>query len=229
MKGFNTSLFTRRGALAWAVLLVGMLLVSLVWTTLQEQKARSARQQFELHVREVVRAIQERLRDHEQILLGGAGLFDADNAVSRTAWRAYVERLQLRDNYPGIQGVGFSRVIRPEQLVEHIAGVRAEGFPDYTVRPAGERPLYTAIIYLEPFSGRNLAAFGYDMFSQETRNRAMRTAVDSQATSISGKVKLVQETHGKAQAGFLMYVPVYRRGMPLTTAAERWQALMGFV
>jgi PAS domain S-box-containing protein len=229
VKGFQTRLFGRRLGLAWAVLVAGLLLVMLVWGALQAQKSRSAEQEFELHVREVTAAIQKRLRDHEQILLGGAGLFDASHSVSRQEWRTYVERLRLKENYPGILGVGYSQVIPPDQLGAHIASIRAEGFPDYRVKPAGERGLYTAIIYLEPFTGRNLAAFGYDMLSQETRRAAMQVAVENNATTISGKVRLVQETHGKEQAGFLMYVPVYRSGLPLNTSEERWQALMGFV
>jgi PAS domain S-box-containing protein len=214
---------------AWLVLATGLLLVMLVWAGLKEERARSAAAQFELHSREVVAAIEQRLRDHEQILLGAAGLFDANGEVTRTQWRNYVDRLQLKANYPGIQGVGFSQVISPAGLAAHVDAVRAEGFPDFTVRPAGNRPLYTSIIYLEPFAGRNLAAFGYDMFSEPTRRQAMQSAVDRNATSITGKVKLVQETHGKEQAGFLMYVPVFQRDMPLRTAADRWRALRGFV
>lgn len=229
MSSTRTTLFSRRGMLAWIVLVTGLLLVVLVWAGLREERARSAQAQFDLHTREVVAAIEQRLRDHEQILLGGAGLFDANGEVTRTQWQHFVERLRLKDNYPGIQGVGFSQAIPPAGLAAHIAAIRAEGFPDFTVRPAGDRPLYTSIIYLEPFTGRNLAAFGYDMFAEPTRRMAMQSAVERNATSITGKVKLVQETHGKEQAGFLMYVPVFHRNMPLFTAAERWRALRGFV
>lgn len=229
MNLFKTTLFSRRGLLAWAVLIAGLVLVMLVWTSLRDERARSADAQFELHTHEVVAAIKRRLRDHEQILLGGAGLFDSSSEVTRAQWRTYVERLRLAKNYPGIQGVGFSQAIPSAMLAAHVAGIRSEGFPEYTVRPAGDRPLYTAIVYLEPFTGRNLAAFGYDMFSEPTRRRAMQLAVDSNSTTITRKVRLVQETHGKAQTGFLMYVPVYRPGMPLATSQERWHALRGFV
>jgi len=226
---FRTTLFSRRGLIAWAVLIVGLLLTMLVWSSLREERRRNADSQFEFHTREVVAAIEKRLRDHEQILLGGAGLYDANTEVDRAQWRAYVQRLRLKENYPGIQGVGFSEAIPPAGLAAHQAKVRASGFPDYAVKPPGVRPLYTSIIYLEPFTGRNLAAFGYDMFSQPTRRRAMQLAVDSNATAITGKVRLVQETHGNEQAGFLMYVPVYGSGMPLDTAEARWRALRGYV
>ncbi|WP_386021892.1 CHASE domain-containing protein [Thiorhodococcus fuscus] len=218
-----------RSLIPWIVLLATLLPVLLAWNGLSEQRRLLANRQFELLSREIREAIAQRLLDHKQILLGGAALFDASKEVSREEWHTYVERLSLAKNYPGILGVGYSQVIQPDQLAAHIAAVRAQGFPDYQVKPPGERPLYTAIVYLEPFSGRNLAAFGYDMFSQETRRAAMQSAVDTDATTISGKVRLVQETHGKEQAGFLMYVPIYRPGLPLDTAQARWKALRGFV
>ncbi|MDH4217079.1 MAG: CHASE domain-containing protein, partial [Gallionella sp.] len=221
--------FGRRNRPAWVVLLVCLSLTLAAWYGLRIQAVKNAGQQFGLHVNDVIDSIEERMRQHEQILLGGAGLFDASGAVDRAGWRAYVERLNLKENYPGIQGVGFSRIIQPAGLQAHISAIRAEGFPGYTVRPPGERSLYTSIIYLEPFTGRNLAAFGFDMMSEATRAKAMRMAAESGKTAISAKVKLVQETHGKEQAGFLMYVPVYRKNQPLTTTEERWKALQGFV
>jgi len=222
-------LFDRRNRPAWAVLLVCLLLTLAAWYGLRMQAMKNARQQFELHSREVVGAIEDRLHQHEQILLGCAGLFDASESVDRKEWRAYTERLNLSQNYPGIQGVGFGQIIKPAELQSHIAAMRTEGFPGYTVRPPGERPLYTSTIYLEPFSGRNLAAFGYDMMSEATRAKAMRMAAESGKTAVSGKVKLVQETHGKEQAGFLMYLPIYRKHQPLATPEQRWKALQGFV
>ena len=226
---FGTALLSRRSIPVWLVLAAGFLLTALLSTFMAEQRARSADRQFELHVKELVAAIEKRLLDHEQILLGGAGLFDVNGLVSRAQWRTYVDRLSLQKHYPGIQGVGFSQVIQPDALEAHIAALRAEGFSEYTVRPEGRRALYTSIVYLEPFMGRNLAAFGYDMYSEPVRRQAMQRAVNNNMTAISGKVKLVQETHGKEQAGFLMYVPVYHQAMPLDSAEARWQALRGFV
>src|SRR5574340_763821 len=130
-------MFDRRNRPAWVVLLVCFSLTLAAWYELRSQAMKGARQQFDLHAQEVVGAIEERLRQHQQILLGGAGLFDASDSVSRAEWRTYIERLRLAEKYPGIQGVGFSQVIRPGELKAHIAAVRAEGFPDYTVRPAG--------------------------------------------------------------------------------------------
>lgn len=222
-------LFNRRNLISWAILAAGVLLTVLVARATQHQIEETALRQFKLRVDDVISSIQSRLRQQEQILLGGAGLFDTSKSVTRQAWHAYVTRLDLDKNYPGILGVGYSQIIQPRDLSSQIKRMQSEGFPQYTVRPPGERPIYTSIIYLEPFSGRNLAAFGYDMLSEPTRANAMRLSVETGITTITGKVKLVQETHGKVQAGFLMYVPIFAKGLPLATPQQKWRAIRGLV
>ncbi|MEI7673864.1 MAG: CHASE domain-containing protein, partial [Deltaproteobacteria bacterium] len=92
-----------------------------------------------------------------------------------------------------------------------------------------DREVYSSIIYLEPFSGRNLRAFGYDMFSEPVRRAAMELARDKDAAALSGKIVLVQETDKEVQAGAVMYVPVYRKGMPIKTIGQRRAAIYGWV
>lgn len=222
-------LFHRPYRWAWVVLVVSLLLTVSAWLGVRARTAESAKQQFALLAHEVVRSIEDRMRHQEQILLGGAGLFDASVSVDRSQWGAYGARLNLAMNFPGILGVGYSQIIQPAELNTHIAAIQAEGFPGYTVWPAGKRDIYTSIIFLEPFSGRNLAAFGYDMFSDDIRRPAMRRTGETGQTSISGKVTLVQEIEGPIQAGFLMYVPIYHKHQVLSTNAQRWAALRGFV
>lgn len=222
-------LFSWRNGVAWGMLAFTLLVQLVVWQSLRTNEDRAARQQFQMLGEKVTEAIRKRLRDHEQILLGGAGLFDAVENVSREQWRTYVERLLLPDRYPGIQGVGFSQAIPQAERDAHVARIRAQGYPDYDIHPPGQRDLYTSIVFLEPFLRRNLAAFGYDMYSEPTRRRAMQRAAQLGETSITGKVTLLQETHGKVQAGVLLYVPVYRPNAPLTTPEQRMQALIGFV
>lgn len=222
-------LLTRASLLAWLVL--GALLFITGWIS-QELRARDLRytqQEFTIQTQEIASTISQRIKAHEQILIGAAALFDASEIVSRTEWRAYIERLALPHYYPGTLAVGYSAVIQPQDLIKHTLAVRTEGFPDYQVRPLGQRDLYTSIVFIEPFAGRNLAAFGYDMFSEPVRRRAMTAAVDDNDARLSGKVTLVQENQGRVQAGLLMYIPIYRSGLPTAKASERWLALQGFV
>jgi len=102
-------------------------------------------------------------------------------------------------------------------------------YPDYTVHPEGSRPVYTSVIYLEPYSEQNRKAFGYDMFSEPVRRAAMEKARDTDTVVISGKVDLIQGTEKDVHLGFLMYAPVYKKGLPITNTPERQAALSGFV
>ncbi len=222
--------FHWRNSIAWLVLALALLVQLALLNHLQMKEERAALKQFDLLVNTTIEAIQKRMTDHEQILLGAAGLFDAAGDVSREQWREYNDRLQLAERYPGIQGVGFAKALLPSDLEAHVQNVRAEGYSDYDVYPqAADRSLYTPIVFLEPFRDRNLAAFGFDMFSEPVRRQAMLSAAETGKTQITGKVTLRQETHGKVQAGVLMYVPLYSDGEPLTAVTQRLQALKGFV
>ncbi len=173
--------------------------------------------------------VQDRLHAHAQLLRSGAAFFSVAGPIDRARWQRFVELSRVHLNLPGIQGLGFALLIPPAELERHQARLRAEGFPDYRVWPPGPRAVYSSIIFLEPFSGRNLRAFGYDMFSEPVRRAAMERARDEELAVLSGKVLLVQETAEDVQAGTLMYVPVYRPGAPVGTIEERREALLGWV
>jgi CHASE1-domain containing sensor protein len=214
---------------AWAMFAAGLLVTGVASLQVKQRIDLEAAHQLGFVYDHATLKIQERLNNYAQILRGGAGLFTASTSVERAEWRDYVAALHPEQSVPGLQGVGFAQLIAPGQLGAHIASIRQQGFPDYTVRPAGERPVITSIIYLEPFRDRNLRAFGYDMFSEPVRRAAMEQARDTGNVALSGKVALVQENAKDVQAGTLMYVPVYRQGVPAATLEERRQALLGWV
>ena len=210
------------------VLLLGLALTALVYReSAQNLQARQSAF-FQSEVRKSVSLIQMRMERYQQILRGAAGLFMVQDRVSRAQFRRYVELQGLGDDLTGLQGIGYAQLIRPEQLQAQVQAVRREGYPDYQLKPAGERTLYTAIVYLEPLIGRNLRAFGYDMYSEPVRREAMQRAADSGRIALSGKVRLVQEDGRSEQPGFLIYAPVYRPGPPVATVTERRARLLGW-
>lgn len=216
-------------SMLWIIAGVLMGLTWLAWALTNEAMLNRMRDQFDLQVKDTQLAIEKRLRLQERALLGGAGLFAASEKVTRQEWKAYVDALKLEKNYPGMQGFGYTQVIVPRDLAQHIRNIRTEGFRDYDIKPVGKRDIYTAIVYLEPFDWRNQRAFGYDMMTQETRRAALERARDSGMTAMTGKVTLVQETSKDVQNGFLIYVPVYRKNMPIITIEQRRAALQGYV
>jgi two-component system, sensor histidine kinase len=215
--------------LPWAALAVLLVVTLAAFHLVKSESENNAREKFEAREAAIVDAIDERMAAYIQALRGGLGLFRSSNGVGRQEWRTYVETLNLNQIYPGIQGLGYTEWVAASERADYEARVRSQGFEDFTIRPEGQREVYSSIIYLEPFDDRNRQAFGYDMYSQETRRRGMNLARDSGRVAISGKVILVQEISEDVQAGFLMYLPYYGRGPAPTTLAGRRTASVGFV
>ncbi|MFA4931961.1 MAG: CHASE domain-containing protein [Caldisericia bacterium] len=220
---------TLRKLLPYVAVVFLLSITILVWWNWRRINTRNERLRYQSLADRIVTVTAEHLHDAEMILRGSAGLFAGSEDVTRNAWHAWVEYRQLPKYFPGVVGLGFAKVIEPSELEQHIQGVRAEGFPNYTVWPEGERDVYTAIVFLEPLDARNRRAIGYDMFSEPVRRAAMERARDTGNTCISGRIKLVQDTGAEAQAAFLMYVPIYAHGMSLNSVEERRAALEGYV
>lgn len=214
---------------AWIVLLFGFVVTGAAWYTSNEFVNENAELRFETRTIEISKAIRARMAEYEQVLWGGIGLFRASREVDRKEFKLYVDALDLQKNWPGIQGIGFSIPLTPEQRMDHILSVRAEGFSTFTIKPEGQREEYSSIIFLEPFDWRNKRAFGFDMWSNEMRRNAMARARDTGEASTSGIITLVQETSTDVQRGFLTYLPLYRNGMPVDTVDQRREAFVGWV
>lgn len=215
--------------LAWVVLLIGFIVTGAAWYTSNEFVNKNAELRFETRTIEISKAIRSRMAEYEQVLWGTIALFRASREVDRQEFKIYVDALRLQENWPGIQGIGFSIPLTPEQKLDHILSIRAEGFPTFDIKPPGERDEYSSIIFLEPFDWRNRRAFGYDMWSNEMRREAMTRARDTGEASTSGIITLVQETQTDVQKGFLTYLPLYRLEMPISTVEERRAAFVGWV
>ncbi len=226
----RTSKWVRFGYfLPWLVLVFCLASTYMLWRVERQAVVRDARDYFDFRARDAIEKTKNRLQLYQQALRGAQALFNASGNVDREEFRNYVAGLHLDAIYPGIQGIGFAQLIQPAELKSHIATIRRQGFPEYTIKPEGKREFYTSIVYLEPFNWRNQRAFGYDMYSEPVRCKAMEQARDTGQATISGKVALVQETGKDIQSGFLMYLPVYRKGMPHATLAERRASLVGWV
>lgn len=215
--------------IAWIILAISLVLTASAYTVSRQLVEKRLSDNFDFRSNEISRAIQDRLNIYEQILWSGVALFDASTKeVEREQWRKFVYTLHIDAHWPGIQGIGYSIPVNPNDKQQHINKIQQEGFVDYKIRPEGERDSYSAIVYLEPFDWRNKRAFGYDMWSNEMRRAAMSRARDTGVAATSGIITLVQETNDDVQRGFLTYVPVYK-SPPQETTASRRELFLGWV
>lgn len=214
---------------AWVILIASLTLTIAAYIISNSVIHEKARDRFEFRASEIKQAIEERLHLYEQVLWSGVSTIYASDDITRAKWAKFVETLNIERYWPGIQGIGFSIPITSENKEAHVQALRSEGFPEYTIKPEGEREFYSAIIYLEPFDWRNQRAFGYDMWSNDIRQVAMKRALETGEAATSGIITLVQETSKDIQKGFLIYVPVYKTKNVPKTVEQRKAQFVGWV
>ena len=215
--------------LAVAVFLLSLAATFGAWQVVEQQIERSRQAEFEFEVRQTVRRLEQRMSTYEQVERDTQAFMLGSMDVKRADFRLFVESIQLEKHFPGIQGLALVELVAPARRAAHLAAIRGDGAPGYDIRPTGERPIYSSITRIEPFTGLNLRALGYDMLTDPTRRAAMERARDSGQAAASGKLRLIQENGRNVQSGFVMYLPIYRRGMPVATVQERRQHLVGWV
>jgi signal transduction histidine kinase/CHASE1-domain containing sensor protein len=214
--------------LAGFVFLVSLLLTYGAWSSARRDAATDLASQFDYRTRDLVNTTVRRMAVYEQVLRGTRGFLRGSADVDRQAFAEYFRTQNLQEHFPGIQALGIATIIERERLAAHEAALRAQGFPSYEVHPRPAGAFATSITHIEPFTGRNLRAFGFDMYSEPVRRAAMAAARDTGSAALSGKVVLVQEGRD-TQPGFLMYLPVYRHGASTTSVDERRAAIVGWV
>ena len=224
--------FRGRGGLAPSlVLLVGWALSGGIFAQLQNNLRNADEATFAALTKNATDDIEGRLNTYVAALRGGAGLVLASPSVGRDEWTAFAETMDLPGNYPGINGIGLvSRVPFPA-TENFLQRTRGDGQPDFTIRPfPGATPTAGidryVITYVEP-EASNRAALGLDLATETARRAGAEAARDSGDPQITSRISLVQD--GAHRPGFLLYVPVYRRGAPVSTVEERRAALRAWV
>ncbi len=212
------------------VLLTGIMISLIVTRQYRELSRAQDQQRFMNHVVQTSDAINSRLDTYVAMLRGTAGFVGSTNSLSKSTFEQFVRRLRSDEFYPGIQGVGYTIRYNPDELDALTDRLRQEGHTNFKVwsNHPQQPDEHHAIIYLEPLDRRNQRAIGYDMYSEPVRRKAMQRSRDTGMASSSGKVQLVQEIDNQIQAGFLIYVPVYRDGVVPSTLEERREKLLGF-
>jgi PAS domain S-box-containing protein len=215
--------------LAALAFLAALIVTWFVATKFERAAAASVQDDFNYRARDLSALLQRRMNVYEEVLNATRGFARGSLDVSQAEFADFYRLLHLDDRFPGIEALGIATLVPPQRLEAHMAAMRAAGFRDYNVKPPGPRDVYTAITHIQPFAGRNLRAFGFDMFSEPVRRAAMEAARDTGRAAATGKVTLVQDASARDRPGFLMYVPVYRAGQALATVEERRTALVGWV
>ena len=224
---WTTVIHPRRAhLLALLVLVASVVTVLALWRGAYVREERAAEARFVAHTADIANRIQQRLGHYELLAGGGLSLFSSVSRPTPQQWYGYVEGMDLEGRVPSVRGLGFAGYLR--RPLEELAREWDEaGYGVLDLRPAGQRPTYGPVMYLEPHTPENLRAIGFDLYSEPVRREAMERALDTGEPSLSGPVQLLLEP-GAANRGLVLFVPVFREGKPLTAAARR-EVMLGWV
>jgi len=118
--------------------------------------------------------------------------------------------------HPAIQACEWAPRVGLEEREAHEAQARARGFRDYRILelengrlvPAGVRPEYCPVSYIEPLEP-NRAALGFDLLSESSRREAVAEAATTGRMVLTRPLALVQGPAG--QRSFLAIIAVHAR------------------
>ncbi|OFJ46598.1 hybrid sensor and regulator [Janthinobacterium lividum] len=214
----------------------GLLLALLVGGALYAGAARTvnddAEQRFDNITYGAQHSLATRVKSYADLLRGLEALFRTSEQLTRRQFHDYVAGLDVAHQFPAIESVNYAVALTSAQREAYVADVRRDtslaprGYPDFTIRPPGERPHYTVLTYLEP-DPLLAERMGVDIGANPLVAKALQQSRDSGEVSASGQVIMIKGP--PAHVGLGMRLPVYRNGMAQGTVAERRAAYQGSV
>lgn len=224
--------FGRFGSIAptVTVLFVGCALSYAVYVGTSRAHQESEKLKFEQEAGTTADQIERKIDGTIAVLRSVVSFYAASRSVERSEFRAFTSGLASRAS---VQALSWVPQVTPVQRQRYEEAARQDGFSDFAFTernargelvPAGDRIAHFPVFFIEPYDG-NKAAHGFDLASNPARLEALNKARDTGEMVATSRITLVQETGD--QYGLLVFVPIYRNGMPHSTVAERRAALIG--
>jgi signal transduction histidine kinase len=228
----------RSTVLSWLALAVGIPASFFLFTFFQNSVEDVARLRFEREANDVNANMDGRLRSYGDVLHALRALFAADDPVDRLRFHRFVESLDLKNRYPGFISLNYAAYVRAgdrqrfEQAVRRDTSLDPKGYPQFAIKPDGERPEHFVIVYLEPMAGYEFA-LGLDLGWNPAADRPEKVAAALRAGRDTGKLlssaQPLRVKKAKETIYLAMRLAVYGKGVPLDTVDDRRAAYLGSV
>ena len=233
----------RRGAAAYAVLMLSLLLTALAsWYYVRQSVEAQNRARFDETTQATKAAIYRRVKANLDAMFGARGLLLVDGSVEQDEWEGYVRSIEPKDRLEGLQSLGYAKYVRPEEREAFSREAREEGVRDLWPEPDGERSAYFPLEFVALPDEANRRMLGYDAYSDPAHRSVIDRARDTGAPQATGLDYVLTEASSDSGAdlaltkGYVVYLPVYQedlpayqKGEPEGLVAERRRTLRGFV
>jgi len=99
-----------------------------LWSYAQHSNNQKLQADFDFNAYEIIEHIEQRMATYQQVLHGVRALFVSREETTREEFNTYISSLRLEQQYPGLQGLGYSPLVPHAQKAQHIAEIRNQGF-----------------------------------------------------------------------------------------------------
>ena len=223
---FRNKLLARHGS-GLLVLAIALPTTFYAWQAARQHVEVKDRARFRLHVERTQGQIVDRMESCEEVLRGAHSLFAASISVERHEFTAYARNSIAGRERAGLAGLAFVASVPQKEQDTFLAATRADGCPDFEIRPNGVRQSYYPITYLEPSENNDLF-LGFDVGTVPGWRAALERARYAQVDSLVGGSQIVGQMEWDHPLVF-MNMPVYRNDMAQDTVSQRRAALSGWV
>ena len=198
----------------------------LAWNYTGRKIEMESRASFEADTDDIQRIIDVQIQHYIDTLYGVQGLFKAYGDVSLEQWNKYIDSLDLKKRFPGIQDVTYARYVPREEAKDFENNIRRTYHNNaLKIHPAVDREEYFPTLYASSFSQDNTRKLGFDLGSDPVRLSALNRAIQSGEAVVTGKLTL----EISQKPGFAIRIPIYKNSLLKDTGAEKRRGLMGFV
>ncbi|HEY0842850.1 bifunctional diguanylate cyclase/phosphodiesterase [Methylotenera sp.] len=198
------------------------------WYKEQNQASEIRQQVFDESANQVVSNIDLRITRFELMLRGVKGFYESSSFVKRAEYSHYVGALIMSETVPGFQAVAIVLDLPNKNSTQFITDMERRGYANFRIKPEGERQRYAVLSLIEPYSGNNLNAMGYDLLTNPISKVAIEAARDQGQLAVTSKLTLVQDG-SKGPPAVVMYLPIYDTSKSLGTVEARRAAIIGWV
>src|SRR5438874_2705088 len=201
-----------------------------VYTSAWEQNRIEA--EFERRTDKVFQELEDNFDNYIDALHSIESFFGSSVTVGRQEFKSFVSRWFLR--HRGIQALSWNPRVLDSERTAYEQAARRNGFTNFQITEqnrqgklvrAAPRAEYAPVYYLEPYVG-NKSALGFDVASAPIRREALNQARNTGKPRATDPTTLVQDAELKP--GFLVFLPIYRNGLPQRTPEERRRNLQGY-
>ena len=214
-----------------AVILTAVLIATLFgWQSAQAALDQDIAAEASLRADAGEQSLREHMLVYEQILRGGAGLFQSSNEVTLDEWESFLSALNVNRGFAGVQSVGFVKVFPGSELPTVAEFMATQGVKNFHITPPSKPSnTFASILYAHYIDAQDDPHYGYNMYSDPVLRTTMRHVRDSGSLTMTPGIKLLSDHSGERYFGFKLFAPYYGGRVAPQSVAERRAALSGYI